>query len=785
MILGQTSARKAFSSLWRFLVSPRGVFWLLFIFLLLVPQFWFKHHLYLLGDDDTGLSYYEPAGALKVFSTLWFSRDTMPSLNPLAAGDLPFALAWYAVRVLAGSLVNTQLVAFGLILSVSYYSIVKLLETITDIKDTFAFPIAGLFFASSGYFALVEYYYLIPSTFVILLAPLLTYCLFKSIKEKNDKPLYVVAIWSFFLSRALTTPVFINFMAFLALFVGVYALCNRNVVSIWRAVWQYTKMVLGIIAVNAIIIIPTVATYMYADSNSVTDAVADRNAQVEGMVKALNTEIGVVKMKDFFMNLFPLRISEVQGFRDYPLYGMFINKISFLAYGVVILGFIGLLYVRSEQRKRILFPVISTFLVSLLFLSVDIVPFFHSFYVFLLEKTFFFNMNRFPSLKFHIPYVFYFALLIGIGLQYLFMAKPEKFVRRVAATCIVLVLMANWYLLSGVMFTAKLGGEKTMRVLDFNGQYKQLLHDYPLAVRDDTSLFLFPLGYGYGSFVTGAEPGQIYRSTITGFKTLAGYDMFGNLRVVDMATDPKITADMDNYFYGNDLAGFDRVTKEIGIKYVIYTKKIDNLTRHTELIPQYTYGNPEYYSVVKSDPVYENEGYAIYPVRGYDDISKISAGRTDTSLYFNKVADFAYLVKVKSSGGDVLKLRERYSNQWKLYRIKEGQFECTDPANLATNHPGWYECRHVNDNIQGIKMLAGLTQEKNPVDSVRDGASYSNNWKLQPSNDYQYYALVMDTQRYLTWGMAVSGGIIALLCILLALPGRSRLQKSEKVMITV
>jgi len=69
-------------------------FWfgLICTLLFLIPLLWFRADLYSLGEDDTGLSYFNTKGTLNEALSAWYSSDHIPRFEQFAGHALVFNL---------------------------------------------------------------------------------------------------------------------------------------------------------------------------------------------------------------------------------------------------------------------------------------------------------------------------------------------------------------------------------------------------------------------------------------------------------------------------------------------------------------------------------------------------------------------------------------------------------------------------------------------------------------------------------------------------------------------
>lgn len=737
------------------------IFYCILFGLVILPFFWFSQDLYLLGEDDTGLSYYNPLGTLKIYLSSWCCGDALAKVQ-MPGGSAIFTFLLYLAKLITFGKINLQLLTFSFILSFSFLFIVRILELLNNNKKSYAYYIAGLFYCLSAYFVIVEYYYLMPSTFVIVLAPILTFYLLKAIKTGSNKPLLIGAVWSLFLSRAITTPVFINFFAFLFLFVLLQGYFYYGLRKLKITFLSYLKLVIFIVFINAIIFIPTFYTFITSTENTVSIAIANRTSHMNSMLKSLEAEFNIDKINDSFINLYPENLNKSRGWRDYDLYPKYFNKVKPLMYIVVLLAFAGLLMIPKNKRKIIL-PILILFITTSLFLFVDVFGVFKRFYIYLMIHTPIFNMNRHPSMRFDVPFIFYYSFAVGISLYYLFKKIGPKYSKMLLIICLLVLLTINYSFISGKVFTEKLKGG-TARAMDFNDNYKKLVKDFPSYIHDDAKLLLFPLGYGFGAFIQGQNDSQIYRSTITGFKNFTGYDLLGNLKVLTSSVDKSTFLDAKKYYFKYSLQSFFNLDRKLNIKYIIYSKDINSLKKWGEIIPAFTYlSNKNYYGPADKDTlIYENEGYSIYKVKNYNEISKFTSNNIDTRIYFNKIADFMYLLKIKTTHLDKIRMHEGFSKDWNVYEIKKQDFECKNPVNYAKDYPNIYECKHINDNVDGNIKLMKMFGQKIYELPHEPYNNYANEWEMNTNGEYKYMAIILGGQKYYIIGMFLS---LLILCI--------------------
>lgn len=733
------------------------LFYLIFIILFLIPLFWFDKKLFVLGEDDTGLAYYNTIGTLKQAFSAWYSFDHIPRFEQFVGHSFIFNISLLLIKTLTFNYFNIQQLAYGFILSFSFLFIVKIIELLNnDTKSPF-FYIAGLFYSIAPYFFIVEYYYLMPSSYGIILAPALAYYLLLALKTESKKPLLIGAIWSFFLSRVLPTPAFINFMGFLFLFVIIKTYIDTGFTRIIKTTQYFIVFITSIVLINSILVIPAIFSIMEKGTSEIQQTFSDRNRPeyLLNMVSYMESEIKLNRITSYFTNIFPKSIANLQGFRNFDFYPKYLNKIFVLAMIMTLLVFYGLIHILKE-KKRLVIPVLLLYLLCFLFISVNITESFRYLYTFLMLKTPIFNMNRIPSMKFHISYLFYFSILVGFCLDYLGNKIVKRYKTLLLIVCFIIIFLESFIFITGKFFTEEVSGNWT-KAMDFNLYYKELTKDIGKYVYDDNRMLLFPLGYGYGAFVAGSKPNQTYRATVTGFKSFTGIDLFGNLKVINTILDESIEYLINGYFYKQNLEDLYTLAKKLNIKYIIYSKDIESIKKFGEIIPSYTYKNVDYYAPVnKLSPVYENRGYVVYKINNYDDISKFSFENKNGEITFNKIADYMYYSKIKTNGHNILSLHEGYSPNWKAYILPISKFNCQKPTNYSKNNPQIYECLHINNNIRGISQLVKLLfqPETNYPHNIYNG--FDNAWKINTNNQYAYVAFIYDGQKYYLLGIIIS-----------------------------
>lgn len=739
-------------------IKNNALFYGIFLFLFLIPFFWYPSHLYVLGEDDTGLSYYNPHGVLNVALSVWSSSDHIARFEQFSGYAAVFAATLSVIKTITFNLINIQQLAFGIILSFSFSFIVKTLGLISQKVNITAYYIAGLFYSLSVYFAMTEYYYLLPSTYAILLAPALTYYLLKAILNQSVRPILYGAIWSLFISRALLTPTFINFFALMPAFVFLFLLFNYPKKYLIYFLKYFFLYLLFIGLINSMLTFPIIASFFEKGSGALAQDISNRNdpVYIENMLSYIEQEIALPRMIYYLLNIFPKSISGLQGFRNYEFYLSYLSHTSFLMFIFPLITFGGMIRMNLEEKKKTI-SILILFILTLLFLSVNLADATKQIYYFLMKNTPLFNMNRIPSMKFHIPYIYYYSLLIGLSLRALVTTLNIKVKKIPIMLCFLAMTINGYFFLSGRLFTEKNDPVNAQHAMDFNSDYKKLIKDFPRVVKSDTNLLLFPLGYGFGGFITGEDDSQYYRSQLTGFKSFTGHNLFGNLKVISSNLDSRLNGDANDYYFNNNQQKLLSLTQKLNIRYIIYFKDIDKLRKFGEIIPSLTYENRNYYfPAMKDQPVYENNSYVIYKVKNYDAISQFTTSHLQSEVYFKKVADFMYFIKVKTDSPDDLIMHEGYSNKWLVYRLNEKDFHCENPQNFAKNYPKIYECKHLNNNLQGNVKLAHLLNL--PKENLKQDIfeHFSNKWEINTQGKYNYYAIIFEPQKSYILGICIS-----------------------------
>lgn len=759
----------------RRLISSQG-FWFKVIFftLLIAPQFWFSHNLYLLGDDDTGLSYLNPVGAVKQFSSIWYSADSIASAGPLVGSEFVFSVVLAVLRIITLGLVNIQQLALGIILAASFYYSVRLLRIMSS-NTSPVYYIAGLFYSLSTYFVLTEYYYLLPSTYVIILAPLFAYSLLKAIQERSIRPLLVSAIWGAVLSRAILTPVFINYLLFLGIFALLLGYCNGGVRLLARSVVTFFKMGLLLVLINAILLLPIVSlVFINRSNNSLTTDIQYRGSNLISTTKEFEfSEINKSKVSDVLLNIFPESISQQQGFGNHYLYQKYYSGRQNIIILLVILACCGLLFLSRRERILIL-SVVTMVIVSFIFLTVDTVPVFKQVYIYFINHLPLFSMNRYPSLKFHIPFVLFYSLFVGMGLQSLYTRVPQ----RVGSILLLLCGLSVWFvghpLLSGKIMYDPNDKEHHTRSLALNADYNQLVRQLPKIIHEDTSFLLFPIGYGYGSFIQGSNDQEVYRSTITGFKNATGYDLFGNLKVINTPLDPSVQERANKYFYEHDVASLWSLAEELNIRYIIYAKQTDWLNRYSEIIPQDTYASENYYAPVDTTmPVYENQGYVVYKMKNAEQISRFTVGQSTTDVQFIKDADYLYRLRITTDSTDNLVMHSGFSQGWRLVPIAKEEYYCSQISSSAAQTASVKECDDRPNNISAFTSVWSYFGRRELSANHRSNDGFTNAWTINTNKAEQYYAVVFDSQYIFIFGGTVSFLVLIVYVILLFVKRKS------------
>lgn len=225
------------------------------LLLFILPFFWYHGGNLLLGEDDVGLIYLDPINNIKtmVGISTWWSSGNIAVYNPLVIYEIPFALFLTIIRFLTFGLVNLQQFAFGLILSLSFIFIVNLMQFFTKQKSS-AFFIAGLFYSLSPSFFVMEYFYLMPSTFNIALYPILSYFFLKGYETHKNRYYLIGSIFTFIFARSFFNPPYgVAFFSLSLIFLVVYnQIKKRKFIYLLR---EIIKNIFFIILINAFLFI--------------------------------------------------------------------------------------------------------------------------------------------------------------------------------------------------------------------------------------------------------------------------------------------------------------------------------------------------------------------------------------------------------------------------------------------------------------------------------------------------------------------------------------------------
>jgi hypothetical protein len=742
------------------------IVYLILLILVILPFFWFPNNLYILGNDDTGLEYYNPLGALKNASSLFYSADGLPSVNQLMGYEFIYVLLLNLIRLVTFNKINLELLIYGIIIGGSFFYITKILELLNENKKSFGFYIAGLFYAMSSYFFFAEYIYIMPSMLLIFVAPIIVFYLLKSINLRSTMPLLKASIFTFIFSRCLVTPMAINFFIFLLPFIILWTYFKLGSKHVLYGIIQFLKLILFITLINAVIFVPLFFS-IFTKNSALQDSISDRAKERYSMVENLKTEFGIAKVKGYLMNTYPKEIAVNEGHITRFFYKKYVDPTSFYVYLIVILSLFGVIGLVKEKNRTII-PVLLLYVISLLFVTIDVFPLLGHLYIKAMENFPIFTMNRYPSLKLSVPYVFFYSLLIGLGLNFLMKDLNKNKSRLFFLFLIIVLFISNYSSFFGLILTDNSGTVTTLRPMNFNEDYQKMIKEIHNYISDDSEFLLFPLGYGYGAFISGRDPSQVYRAQITGFKNLTGYNLIGNLQSLNSYFDPSLYVLAYKYYFEGDNESMFKLAKKINIKYVIFTKQKQLPITQFELMPQQTFASPNYYKIVDNkNLVYQNEGYVIYKIKSEDETSKFTTLNINTHLTFKKIADFFYIIKVKTQGSDKIIFHTRFSTNWNILQINKAKFNCQSPRNFSKNFPNILECLHTNDNIQGnIELIKSLDSRKTLLNNERYD-KYLNSWNINTNNQNEYFIIILDSQKYLLLGFLFSLFILLTYSIIL------------------
>ncbi len=673
---------------------------LLIISLFLIPLLCWGN-LYIVGGDDARLYYIIPQLYLRNFSFNVITNNTLGgNLGYLPVSYyVPLLSIIYLLKIVL-PYINTQLLAYGAILSLGFYFFYLFLQEWTDKNNSYIFLaeiVSSLSYVFSNYLTKTFYQHQQLSIYLILVVPGMLYLFTRGVKTKNMVFIILSALlYSICSSTVLSLPWFLPVL-FTSLPLLLYFFWNHKEHFIRAAV----IFVLITVCTNVYWIVHYIIPMVFKTSDGTftgyvySQAFRNQNHDLIEALASLNDPVNQM--------LSTVRTS----WQNQP--------------GMVVAQYLGIIYLGiilvagatiSKAKKSLRFLYIISFIglvIAMLFVTPNFGQWNISLFELFNDRVPFFVMFRNMYDKFSLAIALQYAFALFISLVVIGETFKSSIVRYV---CLIIIFALSMSRAVPYIFPQYNDAAYSTRI---SGQMNEdFIHltSYIAGQHSPSRYVWLPLtfpGYVYigdqlhpNHFYTGISPLQLF----AGASDIAGF--YG----VQTSADPELNWKILELFKKHSYGTIVRILQDQNVRYVIVNHEqaplqLYNMLNNYDLI---AYQSKEYQQVLLGRKIRDfGTRYTLYNIN--DQFSSPTVFLTNTiqgsisdvhEVQFNKVRSGFYDVVLSASKSAELVLLEPYSGLWRL------------------------------DLVSGTTI--------HPVKAVQDIAfNFGNAWEINPSQLFQRY----------------------------------------------
>lgn len=492
-------------------ISKYTLFFLIVsIVLFIIPFFWLKPGEMDLGGDSNRLYFHDPLSNLKALAIY----STAPwGVGKIAYNQyfLPFLLFLLFLKSIFIS--STMLIAIfnGLKLSGSFIFVFLIIKELLKKEDgekvtlgQFSAALLGAFFYTFSPSVIENMRYALVTHSQVFLNPMIFYFLLRYFITSSFKYVWLALLITVIFSSnfALYNPPLYAFYPLAIIFLMAYNFYVLQKPIPWRGI---VVGILFFLSLHAFHLIPVVSN-VFDEGSELNVRTFESAAQINAGLEYFNATLPLGKVSRNI--LLPLDSS------------MFSWSLFFVPL-LIILGFLSM-----HRKNKTLFLISVFFFITLFLGSANITQLGVELYrkLFLIPG---FGMFRNFSGQWQWVYTFFYAIVAGIAVSYLFTRIRRKYVYIIFIAAIGCLLARSWVVFNGDIVNVFNRGSKNVKVvIRMDPDYEQLLA-YIKKIPNDGKLFHVPFtDYAYnlvGGSNGGVYVGQSMVSLLTGKNDFSGY----------------------------------------------------------------------------------------------------------------------------------------------------------------------------------------------------------------------------------------------------------------------
>jgi len=779
--------------------AKTAIFVFISVFLFIIPFFWLKPGEMDLGGDSNRLYFYDPIANLRAFAIY--------SVVPWGVGMvaynqyyIPFLLFVAFLKSILNS--STILIAIfnGFKLSGSFifvFLIIKeLLKKEEGEKTTlaqFLSALLGALFYTFSPSVIDNMRYALVTHSQVFLNPLIFYSLLRYLVTSSLKYIWLVLLITIIFSTNFSfqaPPPLFSFYPLAIIFLLLYGFFILNKPVPWKGIVIFSLFFVGLHAFHVIPVLSNVFDKGSEFNTRIFESATNANAGLE----YFNATLPLGKVSKNI--LLPL---------EKPV---LIWSLLFIPL-LIIAGFL------SMRKKNKTLLLISLFFFITLFLgSANITQLGLEFYrkLFLIPG---FGMFRNFSGQWQWVYTFFYAILAGIAVSYLFSRLKRKYLYILFIATIGCLLVRSWIIFNGDIVNVFNRGSKNVGVvMRMDPNYEKML-EYIKNIPNDGRIYHVPFTDFAYNIVGGANKGVYVGQSMVSY--IAGKNDFSGYQNIDPFSEVFVTlAREKNYLLIREMMSL------LKIRYVLYNS--DELISD-KFFPTFPYG----YTGVPASPsgaldfvrnvshkkVYETGHYSLYEVdkkqylpnfyiasdlffyntelkydtqyfkassffpkthKGIPNDSRIAyidrhscskilakeicdkdnheLGNEGIQIIFQKINPTKYKVEIKNATKPfLLVFQNSYSQKWRLYKANVS----LDFKNISDSYFGGA----IVELVPKKEIIDKNPFETNTLKSVYKDAhvevnGYANAWYVNPQNKEQKFIVEIAGQKIFYYSLVTS-----------------------------
>lgn len=652
---------------------------LISIALFLVPVLWWGR-LYLVGGDDARLYYIFPQLYLRNFSFNVITNNTLGgNLGYLPVSYyVPLLIIFYFLRVVLPYL-NTQLLAYGAILSLGFVFFYLFLQEWIDKKNSYLFfvsIVSSLFYIFSNYITKTFFQHQQLSIYLILVVPAVLYFFIRGVRKKDIVSVILASfLYTIFSSTVLSLPWFLPvlftllplllyfawnhkeyFMKGAIVFIVITAICN--------AYWIVHYIIPIVFKTNN----STFTGYVYSEAfrqqnHDLITALASLNDPVNQMMSTVRTS---------WQNQPTTTLSQYVG----------IIYLGFIVFAGIAVG-------KVKQSLRLLYIISLTgLIIAMLFVTPNFGQWNMYLFQFFNDHVPFFVMFRNMYDKFSLAIAFEYAFALFISLVIIGETLKSALVRYFCILIVLFVAIGNAF---PYIFPVYNDSQYSTRISGAMNEDFIHLTDYIASQRSSSRYVWLPLtfpGYVYigdqlnpNHYYTGISPLQLF----AGASDIAGF--YG----IQTTVDPELNWKILELFRNHSFEAIARILQDQNIRYVIVNHEpmptqLFNTLNNYDFV---AYQSKEYQKVLLGSKIRDfGSRYSLYNIN--NSFSSPTVFLTNTThgditnvhtVQFNKIKSGIYEATLSDVSQPMeLVLLEPYSNLWQVELVQGNKLQIIKPV---------------------------------------------------------------------------------------------------------